>query len=146
MTQPPVVIAPTPAPPPTNHADPTPQPLIPSAQPIAPPEPPPDLPVYDAQGRQRGIATWYGTHENGRRTASGEPLSDRKLTAAHKTLPLGTRVRVTNLRNGRKVIVRITDRGPYGRGHIIDMSRAAARALGMIEAGMVPVTIEIIHH
>ena len=68
----------------------------------------------------------------------------RKLTAAHRTLPLGTRVRVTNTRNGRSVEVRINDRGPYGRGRIIDVSEAAARQLGMIDAGVVPVTIEVL--
>lgn len=91
----------------------------------------------------RGLASWYGTGHHGKRTASGEKFDMRKLTAAHRSLPFGTRVRVTNLRNGRKVIVRINDRGPFGGGRIIDVSRAAAVALGMLSDGVVPVLLEI---
>src|SRR5579871_5568690 len=90
---------------------------------------------------QRGIASWYGEAQM---TASGERFDPRAMTAAHRTLPLGSRVRVTNTRNGRSVIVRINDRGPYGKGRVIDLSRAAAAQLGMIDAGLAPVTIEVL--
>ena len=94
---------------------------------------------------QRGMATFYGDEQQGGPTASGERFDKRQMTAAHRTLPLGTRVRVTNTRNGRSVIVRINDRGPYGnRGRIIDLSEAAARRLDMIDAGVVPVTVEVL--
>lgn len=87
---------------------------------------------------ERGIAAFY----SGGQTSSGEVTGPNGLTAAHPTLPFGTVVLVTNLHNGRKVIVRITDRGPYGRGRIIDVSRAAARELGMIESGTTDVSVE----
>jgi rare lipoprotein A len=94
---------------------------------------------------QRGLATFYGDEQQGGPTASGERFDKTKLTAAHRTLPLGTRVRVTNTRNGRSVDVRINDRGPYGnRSRIIDLSEAAARRLDMIEAGVVPVVVEVL--
>lgn len=96
-------------------------------------------------GVQRGMATFYGDEQQGGPTASGERFDKRKMTAAHRTLPLGTRVRVTNTRNGRSVEVRINDRGPYGnRGRIIDLSEAAARQLDMIDAGVVPVIVEVL--
>jgi len=81
-------------------------------------------------GLRCGIASWYGT-ESGRRTANGERFPTREATAAHLTLPFGTRVRVTDMATGRSVVVRINDRGPYIRGRIIDLSPAAKRALGM---------------
>jgi rare lipoprotein A len=87
---------------------------------------------------ESGHAAYYG----GGRTASGERCGPNELTAAHRTLPFGTRVLVTNLRNGRSVTVRINDRGPYGRGRIIDVSIAAARELGMIRSGTVMVTVD----
>lgn len=97
-------------------------------------------------GVQEGYATWYGDELNGSPTASGERFNQNAMTAAHRTLPLQTRVRVTNKRNGRSVVVRINDRGPYGKkSHIIDLSKAAARALDMIDAGIVPVRLEVIH-
>jgi rare lipoprotein A len=80
---------------------------------------------------ESGMAAFY----SGGRTASGEITGPAGLTAAHRTLPFGTRVLVTNVRNGKTVVVRIIDRGPYGRGRIIDVSRAAARELDMIESG-----------
>src|ERR671938_1384822 len=76
-----------------------------------------------------GLASWYGPGFQGRRTANGERFNKHALTAAHKTLPLGTRVRVVNRQNGRSVVVRINDRGPYVRGRVIDLLRAAARAI-----------------
>lgn len=90
---------------------------------------------------QIGIASIYGS--KGGRTANGEQVSPRALTAAHKTLPFGTHVRVTNRRNGRSVIVRINDRGPFVRGRIIDLTPAGARALGF--SGLAPVTLQIVH-
>ena len=99
---------------------------------------------HQGSGVQRGMATFYGDEQQGGPTASGERFDKTKLTAAHRTLPLGTRVRVTNTRNGRSVEVRINDRGPYGnRGRIIDLSEAAARRLDMIDAGVVPVIVEV---
>jgi rare lipoprotein A len=93
---------------------------------------------------ERGLATWYGGRFHGRKTASGERFNQHAMTAAHKTLPMGTRVRVTNQRTGRSVVVRINDRGPYAKGRIIDVSRAAAEVLGMVRAGVVPVTVEVL--
>jgi rare lipoprotein A len=86
---------------------------------------------------ETGIAAFYG----GGRTASGEVSGPNGLTAAHRTLPFGTQVRFTNVRNGRTVVVRINDRGPYGRGRIIDLSRAAARELDMIRSGTTRVSV-----
>ena len=87
---------------------------------------------------ENGLASFYG----GGRTASGEITGPAGLTAAHRTLPFGTMVLVTNIHNGKTTIVRITDRGPYGRGRIIDVSRAAARELDMIDSGITLVSIE----
>ncbi len=106
-------------------------------------------PASAAPGRkkgsiERGKATWYGGKFHGRKTASGERFDKNAMTAAHKTLAFGTIVRVTNLRNNRSVKVRINDRGPYGKGRIIDVSKAAARKLGMIRAGVVPVKVEVL--
>ena len=94
-----------------------------------------------APGRvQVGLASWYDLP--GRSTASGERYDQTQLTAAHRSLPLGTRVLVTNLANGKSVRVRINDRGPFARGRVIDVSRAAAQVLGMIERGTTRVQIE----
>src|SRR3954447_25484492 len=87
---------------------------------------------------ESGTAAYYA----GGRTASGEVSSAASLTAAHRTLPFGTQVRVTNLRNGRSVVVRINDRGPFGRGRIIDLTRAAARELQMINSGIAQVRLD----
>ena len=92
----------------------------------------------------KGMASWYGPGFNGKRTASGERFNQGKLTAAHKTLPFGTLVRVTNLQNARTVEVRINDRGPFVRGRIIDLSRGAAERLDMIRTGVVPVEVMIL--
>ena len=99
-------------------------------------------PVKHHQNSYSGMASWYGESQT---TASGERFDKHAMTAAHRTLPLGTMVRVTNQRNGKSVIVRINDRGPYGHGRIIDLSEAAARKLDMIDAGVAPVTLEVIH-
>ena len=91
-----------------------------------------------------GQASWYGPGFYGRRTASGETLRRGTFTAAHRTLPFGTLVRVTNLSNGRSVVVRINDRGPHRRHRIIDLAHGAASELRMMQAGEVPVRLEII--
>jgi rare lipoprotein A len=91
-----------------------------------------------------GPASWYGDKFHGRRTANGERYDMHKLTAAHKTLPFGTKVRVTNRENGKSVVVRINDRGPFVGQRVIDLSRGAAAAVGMIQRGVAPVSIEII--
>ncbi|MCB1230370.1 MAG: septal ring lytic transglycosylase RlpA family protein [Verrucomicrobiae bacterium] len=93
---------------------------------------------------QHGSASWYSVRTNGRRTASGVPLSDHEYTAAHRSLPFGTLVKVTNQRNGRSQIVRITDRGPYIRGRIIDVSKKTADELDMVRSGVIPVEIEVL--
>ncbi len=93
---------------------------------------------------QVGTASWYGPGFHGNRTSSGEIYDQYDLTAAHQTLPLGTRVVVTNLQNGKAVEVRINDRGPFVKGRAIDLSYAAARSLGMIGPGTVPVRIEVL--
>lgn len=89
----------------------------------------------------RGRASWYGPRFHGRRTASGERFDMNELTAAHRTLPFGTRVRVRNIQNGREVVVRINDRGPHIRKRIIDLSKAAAAALDLLQAGEAPVVL-----
>lgn len=93
---------------------------------------------------QTGIASWYGPGFHGRTTASGVIYDQHELTAAHQTLPLGTRVIVTNLENGRSTEVVINDRGPFLKGRIIDLSYAAAQALGMVAPGTIPVRVEVI--
>jgi rare lipoprotein A len=93
---------------------------------------------------QSGEASWYGNPHHGRRTASGEVFDMHQLTAAHRSLPFGTRVEVTHAETGRSVEVRINDRGPHVRGRIIDLSYAAARALGAVVAGVVPVRLRVL--
>jgi rare lipoprotein A len=94
---------------------------------------------------QHGKASWYSVKTNsGTQTASGERLSNDAATAAHKTLPMGTRVRVTNMTNGKSEIVRITDRGPYTKGRIIDVTVGCAERLGFYSRGVVPVKVEVL--
>lgn len=93
---------------------------------------------------QEGTASWYGPGFDGRRTASGERFDADALTAAHRTLPFGTRVRVRNLENGREVTVRINDRGPTLRDRIVDVSEGAARSLGMVRAGLARVRLTVV--
>ncbi len=88
---------------------------------------------------QSGKASWYGPGFQGRRTASGERFNTQDLTAAHKTLPFGTKVRVTNTKTGQSVVVRINDRGPYAHGRVIDLSRASAQSIGF--DGLAQVTL-----
>ncbi|MCX7929738.1 MAG: septal ring lytic transglycosylase RlpA family protein [Chlorobi bacterium] len=94
--------------------------------------------------RMRGMASYYHDEFHGRRTASGEIFQQHHLTAAHQTLPLGTLVRVVNLKNGRSVVVRINDRGPFVGGRILDVSRAAAEKLGMLADGLANVEMIIL--
>jgi rare lipoprotein A len=91
---------------------------------------------------ETGLASWYGPKFHGKLTASGEVFNQEKFTAAHQTLPWGSRVKVTNLANGKSVDVRINDRGPFGKDRIIDVSRAAAKALGMVARGITTVRVE----
>ncbi|AHF69454.1 septal ring lytic transglycosylase RlpA family protein [Pseudomonas cichorii] len=93
---------------------------------------------YDETGR----ASYYGARHHGKRTASGEPFNQNALTAAHRELPFGTRVKVTNLDNDKTVVVRINDRGPHVRGRLIDVSREAAEQLGMLRSGTAPVRVQ----
>lgn len=119
---------------------------VPAPPAAIPPDsaPPAGLPDAEAQllaGEiprefQQGKASWYGPRFNGRRTASGERYNMNEMTAAHRTLPFGTLVRVRSLVNGREVDVRITDRGPFSRGRVIDLSRAAAESIGMLGLGV----------
>lgn len=103
-------------------------------------------PIYRADGRfyQVGIASYYAHDFHGKKTSSGETFDMFDLTAAHNTLPLGTIVKVYNLENGRSVIVKINDRGPFKNGRIIDLSLQAAKKLGMTEKGTARVAIEIL--
>ena len=96
----------------------------------------------NAQGVQTGKASFYAMKFSGRKTASGERLHHDSLTCAHRTYPFGTQLKVTNPSNGRSVIVRVTDRGPYVKGRIIDLSVRAARELGIISQGIAPVIVE----
>lgn len=91
---------------------------------------------------QVGMASWYGPGFHGRKTASGERFNQNRLTAAHRKLPLGSEVKVTNLENGRSITVEINDRGPYKKGRVLDLSKAAAKKLGMVEDGVAKVRIE----
>jgi rare lipoprotein A len=106
--------------------------------------PPPKTKARPAAGVQLGLASWYGGRHHGGPTASGERFDKRALTAAHRTLRMNTRVRVTNRRNGKSVVLRINDRGPYVKGRIIDVSERAAELLGMKRAGVVPVKVEVL--
>jgi rare lipoprotein A len=93
-----------------------------------------------------GMASWYGGERQGKPTASRELFDKDKLTAAHRNLPLGTTVRVTNLQNLRSTLLRINDRGPGMRGRLIDVSWAAARKLGFLQAGLVPVEVDVVSY
>ena len=97
---------------------------------------------------QFGLASWYGPGFHGQQTASGETFDQQEMVAAHRTLPLGSVIRVTNLENGRRVTLRVIDRGPYGRnfrrGTIVDVSRGAARRLRFVRDGLTRVRIDIV--
>lgn len=99
----------------------------------------------DAAGfRERGLASWYGTRFHGRRTSSGEPYDMYQMTAAHKSLPIPSYVKVTNTRNGKSAVVRVNDRGPFHEGRIIDLSYAAALKLDVVGTGTAPVEIVVL--
>lgn len=107
----------------------------------------PDQWVHGPDGREHalmGKASWYGERFDGRSTASGEIFDSRLLTAAHRTLPFQTVVRVTELESRKSVVVKINDRGPYTEGRVIDLAKGAAEELGMIRAGVVEVRVEIL--
>lgn len=110
-------------------------------QPPPPPPPPPPAPTFS----QVGTASYYSKKFDDHKTADGERFDSHAFTAAHRTLPLGTKVRVTNLSNHRSVIVRINDRGPFTRHRIIDLSPAAAKALGIRDQGLMRVKIEALN-
>src|SRR5258706_1254080 len=102
-------------------------------------------PLADARGyRERGVASWYGRKFHGRRTSSGEPYDMYAMTAAHRTLPLPSYVRVRNLQNGRSVIVRVNDRGPFLQNRVIDLSYTAAARLSMLGTGTAAGEIEAV--
>ncbi|MGL6175792.1 MAG: septal ring lytic transglycosylase RlpA family protein, partial [Vibrionaceae bacterium] len=97
-----------------------------------------------ANFKQSGLASWYGPRYHGRTTASGEKFDMHALTAAHRTLPFGAKVKITNVKNNQHVIVKINDRGPYSGKRIIDVSHAAAKQLGMLRSGLANVSITIV--
>jgi rare lipoprotein A len=113
-----------------------PESLLPAAKPQAPVAFPPDA--------LSGVATWYGAVLDGHRTASGERFDMLAMTAAHKSLPFGTLVRVVDLNTNRSVVVRINDRGELPGNHVIDLSYGAAKELHIVKAGVVPVSLEIV--
>ncbi len=129
----PVARAPVPSPPPAT---------APPSTPPAPVNPPPRVPAGTYS--EEGVASWYGEPFNGRRAANGEIYDMQKMTAAHRTLPFDSIVRVTNLINGRTAEVRINDRGPFVEKRIIDLSLAAARTLGIDLVGVAPVRLELL--
>jgi rare lipoprotein A len=97
--------------------------------------------AYSEGGKETGLASYYAESYNGKKTANGEIYNSSKMTAAHKKLPFGTKVKVKNLSNGKTVKVRINDRGPFVEGRIIDLTREAADKLGMLTKGVTKVTI-----
>jgi rare lipoprotein A len=97
--------------------------------------------MQPAAASQRGVASFYASEHHGKRTASGEHFNKHAMTAAHRSAPFGSRLKVTNVRNGRSVIVRVNDRGPFVRGRVVDVSYGAARALGMVGSGTAPVSV-----
>jgi len=109
-----------------------------------PPETRPEAKPPAPRGGQTGEASWYGEWHHGRTTASGEIYDMNQLTAAHPSLPMGSKVLVTNLKNGKRVEVRINDRGPHVDGRIIDLSYAAAKKLGAVSGGTIPVRLQVI--
>jgi rare lipoprotein A len=94
---------------------------------------------------ESGQGSYYADKFNGRATTSGEPYRPGRLTAAHNTLPFGTKIKVTNTRNGHSVKVVVNDRGPHAKGRIVDVSKRAARKLDLIDAGVVPVRLKVLH-
>lgn len=97
------------------------------------------------QHSTRGEASYYAHFHHGKKTANGERFNMHALTAAHRTLPLGSKIKVTNLNNGKEVVLRVNDRGPYAKGRVLDVSLAAAKKLDMIKTGTAKVSIQILH-
>ncbi len=117
----------------------------PLLRPLTPPQPIAPAPVAPrVVATSSGQASWYGPGFYGNRTASGEVLRQGTLTAAHRTLPFGTKVRVTNLWNGRSTVVRINDRGPFTGGRVIDLAHGAASQLGVVASGVAQVKLEVL--
>jgi rare lipoprotein A (peptidoglycan hydrolase) len=129
---------------PSETAVPTETTTQPAPRPLAPAQPPDkkSAPV-EAKLPQTGEASWYGAKHQGKQTASGATFDQARLTAAHPSLPFGSKIKVTNLSNGKSVEVEINDRGPFAENRIIDLSQAAAKALGMIESGTTTVRLEL---
>ena len=124
---------------------PEPEPAPPTAAPtVSPPAAPPASGANAISTQQRGRISLYGNEFAGRKTASGEPFDPTSLTMAHRTLPFGTRVRVTNLENQRSVEVVVNDRGPFVSGRIADLSEAAARRIDMVADGVVEALLDIV--
>jgi len=119
---------------------------LPAAEPVAAPvkAEPPKPPAPAVVSVSTGQASWYGPGFFGNRTASGEVLRPGTLTAAHRTLPFGTKVRVTNLWNGRSAVVRINDRGPFHGARVIDLAHGAANQLGLVASGVAKVKLEVL--
>lgn len=109
----------------------------------APEEEAPGPPAAEASGGEVGLASFYGRRFHGRRTASGARYDMRAMTCAHPRAPFGARLKVTDLESGRTVVVTVNDRGPFKRGRVVDLSLAAARALGMVERGLARVRVEM---
>jgi len=107
------------------------------------PRPTVQFSLGSVQATLSGLASWYGPGFHGNRSASGEVFNQNGMTAAHRSLPFGTQVRVTNLSNGRAVVVRINDRGPFARGRVIDLSAGAAQVIGLTSSGVAPVSLEV---
>jgi rare lipoprotein A len=105
---------------------------------------PPRLSVIAEENQQIGVASWYGQEFQGSTTASGETFDLNGFTAAHPTLPFGTTVRVTNLKNNKNILLRVNDRGPHIGRRLIDVSWAAAMRLGFVHAGITPVRVEVV--
>ncbi|MEH2417094.1 septal ring lytic transglycosylase RlpA family protein [Nostoc sp.] len=119
---------------------------LPVRLPISIPKLPQQIAVGVVRISFRGMASYYGYDGSGNRTASGQRFNPEGMTAAHRSLPFGTKIRVTNTHNGRSVVVRINDRGPFIRGRILDLSAGAARILGMMGSGVAPVHIEVLEN
>jgi len=126
-------------------ASPEPAEAIPPSPPVHIPLPARPEPAKPKPWTQTGIASWYVADPGGQRTASGEPYNGAAMTAAHRTLPLQSLVRVTNLKTNRQVVVRINDRGPFVDGRIIDLSESGAKALDIVQAGLAKVELEVLH-
>jgi rare lipoprotein A len=118
-----------------------PPPPAPPPAPVGPPQAHEEAPTGEKKLQQVGEASWYGPQHQGKATASGEPFDQNQLTAAHPTLPLGATATVTNLATGKSVQVTINDRGPYVKGRQIDLSRAAAKKIGVTKQGVAKVKI-----